>query len=128
MESMKYKVSLVDEKINHLEKIHVIKNYYLVLGGGKIGTDFLDYARKNRFPFVLVIDMDENAPASRKSKIIKTEDELVDLLKNKPSESFHDGALKSSSAAGENEREKNEKEKNKRKEKKTKEIIKKKAK
>lgn len=88
MESIEYKVSQVDEKIDQLEKIHVIKNYYLVLGGGKIGTDFLDYARKNRFPFVLVIDKDENAPASRKLNIIKTEDELVNLLKNKASEPF----------------------------------------
>lgn len=116
MEGMKYAVSLVDEKINRLEKIHVIKNYYLVLGGGKIGTDFLDYARENRFPFVLVIDKDENAPASRKSKIIKTENELVNLLKNKASELFQDEVLKSSSAAGENKRAENEKEKSKRKE------------
>lgn len=116
MESIGYKASPVDEKINRLEKIHVIKNYYLVLGGGKIGTDFLDYARKNRFPFVLVIDKDENAPASRKSKIIKTENELVNLLKNKASELFQDEALKSSSAAGENKRVENEKGKSKRKE------------
>lgn len=117
MESMEYKASQVDEKINHLEKIHVIKNYYLVLGGGKIGTDFLDYARKNRFPFVLVIDKDENAPASRKSNIIKTKDELVNLLKNKASESFQDEAFKSSSAAGENEREDKEREENEREDK-----------
>ena len=110
---MEYKASQVDDKINHLEKIHVIKNYYLVLGGGKIGTDFLDHARKNRFPFVLVIDKDENAPASRKSNIIKTEDELVNLLKNKASESFQNEALKSSSAAGEHEREENDRGKNK---------------
>jgi|GEM_PF-382684 len=110
MESIEYKVSQVDEKINHLEKIHVIKNYYLVLGGGKIGTDFLDYARKNRFSFVLVIDKDKNAPASRKSNIIKTEDELVNLLKNKASKSFQNKALKSFSAAGEYEREENERE------------------
>lgn len=108
MESIEYKVSQVDEKIDQLEKIHVIKNYYLVLGGGKIGTDFLDYARKYRHPFVLVIDKDENVPASRKSNIIKTEDELVNLLKNKASESFQDESLKSSSAAGENERAENE--------------------
>jgi hypothetical protein len=44
MESMKSEASAVKEKIKQLEKIPVIKNYYLVLGGGKIGTDFLDYA------------------------------------------------------------------------------------
>ncbi|WP_245859696.1 hypothetical protein [Methanosarcina spelaei] len=56
---MKCETSAVDEKISSLEKIPVIKNYYLVLGGGKIGTNFLEYARKNKYPFVLVTDKDE---------------------------------------------------------------------
>lgn len=110
MEGMKCETSAVDEKISSLEKIPVIKNYYLVLGGGKIGTNFLEYARKNKYPFVLVTDKDENAPASRESNIIKTEDELVNLLKNKALGSFHDETLKSSSTAGENERRENERE------------------
>jgi len=42
MESMKCETSAVDKKINSLEEILVIKNYYLVLGGGKIGTNFLE--------------------------------------------------------------------------------------
>lgn len=95
MESMECEVSALDEKAKQFENTHVIKNYYLVLGGGKIGTDFLEYARKNKFPFVLVIDKDENAPASRESDIIETEDELVNLLENKAS----------ANERGENERE-----------------------
>jgi hypothetical protein len=105
MENREYEASAIDEKIKHFEKIPVIKNYYLVLGGGKIGTDFLQYARKNKLPFVLVIDKDENAPASGESGIIKTENELVNLLKNKASASLPEEATKSPSAAGENERE-----------------------
>ncbi len=105
MENTKCEASSTDEKINYLEKIQVIKNYYLVLGGGKIGTDFLQYARKNKFPFVLVIDRDENAPASKEADIIKTEDELVNLLKNKASVPLPEEALKSPGAAGEKERE-----------------------
>lgn len=101
MENMEYEASGIDKKIKRLEGIPVIKNYYLVLGGGKIGTDFLQYARKNKFPFMLVIDRDENAPASRESDVIKTEDELVNLLKNKASASPSDEALKSSRVAGE---------------------------
>jgi hypothetical protein len=66
-----------------MESCQVIKGYYLVIGGGKIGTDFLRYARKNDFPFVLVIDKDENAPASREVKVLKTESELANLLRNK---------------------------------------------
>ncbi len=66
-----------------LEKLPVIKGYYLVLGGGKIGTDFLEYTLENKFPFVLVIDSDENAPASKKAKVLKNEEELVKLLRSK---------------------------------------------
>jgi len=54
-----------------MESCPVIKGHYFVIGGGKIGTDFLRYARKNDFPFVLVIDNDENAPASREVKVLK---------------------------------------------------------
>ncbi|RXA16386.1 hypothetical protein EQO05_14145 [Methanosarcina sp. MSH10X1] len=105
MEKREYKESAINEKINRLEKTQVIKNYYLVLGGGKIGTDFLQYARKNKFPFVLIIDRDENAPATSDAEIIKTEDDLVNLLKIKASAPFHAEAPKSPGAAGENERE-----------------------
>ncbi|AKB18494.1 MULTISPECIES: hypothetical protein [unclassified Methanosarcina] len=38
----------------------------------KIGTDFLEYSQKNRFPSVLVIDRDENASASREAQVLKT--------------------------------------------------------
>lgn len=100
MENSEYEASAIDKKINHLEKTQVIKNYYLVLGGGKIGTDFLKYARKNKFPFVLVIDRDENAPASNEAKIIKTEAELVDLLRNKASAPSPNKVLKSPGTAG----------------------------
>ena len=66
-----------------MESCQVIEGYYLVIGGGKIGTDFLRYARKNEFPFVLVIDKDENAPASREARVLKTENELTNILRNK---------------------------------------------
>lgn len=77
------KTSPINIKIEALENLPVIKNYYLILGGGKIGTDFLRYARKNRFPFVLVIDRDENAPASREAQVLKTRSELANLLRKK---------------------------------------------
>lgn len=73
----------INDKIKCIESCPVIKGYYLMIGGGKIGTNFLRYAKRNKFPFVLVIDKDENAPASREAKILKTENELVNLLKNK---------------------------------------------
>ncbi|AKB12410.1 hypothetical protein SAMN02910340_02136 [Methanosarcina thermophila] len=99
MENPNFEISAINEKINRLEKTQVIKNYYLVLGGGKIGTDFLHYARKNKFPFVLVIDKDENAPASDEADI-KTEAEVVNLLKNKASEPSPNKVLKSPRVAG----------------------------
>jgi len=54
--------------------------------------------------------------SQKSSKIIKTEDELVNLLKNKALGSFHDETLKSSSTAGENERRENERRENERRE------------
>ncbi len=73
-----------------MESYPVIKGYYLVIGGGKVGTDFLRYARKNKFPFVLVIDKDESAPASREAKVLKTENELANLLKNNALLALHE--------------------------------------
>lgn len=58
------------DKIGNLRSLPVINGYYLVLGGGKIGTDFVQYAKKQGHPFVLVIDMDEHAPASRDAAVI----------------------------------------------------------
>ncbi len=78
----------VDSKIKYLEKVSVIKNYYLVIGGGKVGTYFMEYAVKNEFPFVLVIDRNENALASREAKVLKNENELVNLLKKKAAASL----------------------------------------
>ena len=77
------KTAPIDVKIEAFTNLQVIKDYYLVLGGGKIGTDFLRHARKNRFPFVLVIDRDENAPASREAQVLKTRSELEALLRKK---------------------------------------------
>jgi hypothetical protein len=83
MEISNGKMSPIKTKIEVFQSLPVIKNYYLVLGGGKIGTDFLQYARKNNFPFVLVIDRDENAPASEKAQILETESELLSLMREK---------------------------------------------
>ncbi|AKB32536.1 hypothetical protein MSSIH_1846 [Methanosarcina siciliae HI350] len=70
-------------KIEVFNNLQVIKDYCLVLGGGKIGTDFLRYALKNGFPFVLIIDRDENAPASREARVLKNRSELINLLREK---------------------------------------------
>ncbi len=37
----------IDEKIESLKNLPIIKDYYLFLEGGKISTDFLQSARKN---------------------------------------------------------------------------------
>jgi len=77
------KTAVIDLKIETFANLPVIKDYYLVLGGGKIGSDFLQYARKNGFPFVLIIDRDENAPASKEARVLKTRSELINLLNKK---------------------------------------------
>ncbi|WP_269851681.1 Rossmann-fold NAD(P)-binding domain-containing protein [Methanosarcina horonobensis] len=71
------------KKIEAFQSLPVIKGYYLILGGGKIGTYFLQYARKNDFPFVLVIDRNENAPASEKAQVLNTVNELINILREK---------------------------------------------
>ncbi|HII00356.1 TPA: hypothetical protein HA351_01450 [Methanosarcinaceae archaeon] len=81
----------MDTEKGILEELPVIKGYYLVLGGGKIGTDFLEYALENKFPFVLVIDSDKNAPASKKAKVLENEEELVKLLRSKTSSLVSEG-------------------------------------
>jgi hypothetical protein len=66
----------------NLISLPVIEGYYLVLGGGKIGTSFKEYAKKHRLPFVLIIDYDRNAPASSSTEIIKDINSLGKILGN----------------------------------------------
>lgn len=70
-------------RIDDLRLLPVIKGYYLVLGGGKIGTSFTEHARKHSLSFVLVIDNDKDAPASSGTKLIKDASELRKLLEGK---------------------------------------------
>lgn len=106
------KITSIYEKIEAFQSLQVIKDYYLVLGGGKIGTDFLQYARKNIFPFVLVIDRDENAPASGKTQVLKTESELVNLLRKKAETSLQEEKVEKPLKAGGRSEEKDEKTEN----------------
>ena len=48
----------------------------------------MEYTVKNEFPFVLVIDRNENALASREAKVLKNENELVNLLEKKAAASL----------------------------------------
>ncbi len=77
------KIAPIDAKIEAFTNLPVIKDYYHFMDGEKIGTDFLRHARKNRFPFMLVIDRDKNAPASREAQILKIRSELEALLRKK---------------------------------------------
>ncbi len=72
-------LGLLDDKITSFRSLSVIKGYYLVLGGGKIGNDFVQYAKKYNLPFVLVIDIDENAPASGDATVLSSK-ELFGIL------------------------------------------------
>ena len=69
--------------IEYLRPLPVTKGYYLVLGGGKIGTSFTEHARKHRFPLVLVVDNDRNAAASSGAEIIEDAHCLRKLLEEK---------------------------------------------
>ncbi|AGB49013.1 hypothetical protein Metho_0764 [Methanomethylovorans hollandica DSM 15978] len=69
--------------IKDLQSLPVIRGYYLVVGGGKIGTSFTEHARKHSFPLVIVVDNDRNAPASSGTEIIKDVNSLRKLLEEK---------------------------------------------
>ncbi len=57
-----------------------MEGYCLVLGGGNIGSDFARYSKEQSFPFVVIIDIDENADASNSSIVVDRE-ELFRLIR-----------------------------------------------
>jgi hypothetical protein len=77
-------LSSLKQKIKGLSSLPVIKGYYLVLGGGKIGSDFASYAKEKAFPFVVIIDINGCADASSSSMSVGKE-ELLSLIRN-----YHD--------------------------------------
>ena len=74
--------NMIDREIETIRDLPVISGYYLVLGGGKIGSNFTEYSVEKKLPFVLVIDKDRNAPAANNANIIKDTDELISVLEN----------------------------------------------
>ncbi|MBP1908145.1 hypothetical protein [Methanolobus bombayensis] len=74
-------VSTLDRKINSFQSLSVIEGYYLVLGGGKIGSDFARYAKDKSFPFVVIIDVDKSANAANNSININRK-ELFSLIED----------------------------------------------
>ncbi len=75
-------IPVLEKYILEMEKIPVIKDYYLVIGGGKVGKDFIEYAISRDYRAVLTIDMDERAPASEISRYIETEEELKSSIRS----------------------------------------------
>ncbi|TGC11437.1 hypothetical protein [Methanolobus halotolerans] len=73
-------IKKMDSKIDQISSFPVINGYYLVIGGGKIGTRFVEHARKSRLPFVLVIDIDCEALVSGNVTVLKDRWHLVDVL------------------------------------------------
>lgn len=71
------------DRITKIRSLPIIEGYYLVLGGGKIGTNFAEHARKYSFPFVLILDNDRNAPASLGAELIKDANDLCNLMEDK---------------------------------------------
>lgn len=74
-------LSSLDKKITDFSSLPIIKGYYLVLGGGKIGNDFARYAKEKSFPFVVIIDVDKSANAANNSITVSRE-ELFSLIKD----------------------------------------------
>jgi hypothetical protein len=60
----------------------VIRGYYLVLGGGKVGSSFLRYAKKAHIPLVLIIDSDDRAPASLSAEVVNDREQAADVIRS----------------------------------------------
>ncbi|MDW7733359.1 MAG: hypothetical protein SCH66_13150 [Methanolobus sp.] len=73
-------ISCIDSEIDRINSLPVISGYYLVIGGGKIGNKFVEYAKKHELSFVLVVDVNCEAPASKNAKILRDKDNLMDVL------------------------------------------------
>ncbi|MDK2938709.1 MAG: hypothetical protein PWQ51_873 [Methanolobus sp.] len=73
-------LSSMNKMIADFSSLPVIEGYYLVLGGGKIGSDFARYAKEKSFPFVVIIDVDDSANATDSSVTVDRE-ELFSLIK-----------------------------------------------
>ena len=81
--------SSLEKKIKDFSSLPVTEGYYLVLGGGKIGSDFASYAKENSFSFVVIIDVDESASATGNSVSVGR-DELFNLIQD-----FHESKANS---------------------------------
>ncbi len=67
--------------MNCFQSLPVIEGYYLVLGGGKIGSDLARYAKEKAFPLVVIIDIEESADASASSVAVGRK-ALLGIIKN----------------------------------------------
>lgn len=74
------RIKWLNNKITILRSLPVIDGYYLILGGGRIGSDFVRYAGNSSLPFVLVIDSDPAAPASEDATVIRDLSEIPKLI------------------------------------------------
>jgi hypothetical protein len=77
-----FSAETIGSRINLVTSLPVIRGYYLVLGGGKIGDSFLRYAKRLRFPLVLVIDSDAHAPASLNSVVLDKREQVVEIIRS----------------------------------------------
>ncbi len=60
----------LSQEIIKLDELKIIKNLFLIIGGGKYGNIALDYAKKKNYPFIIIIDKEKKAINSEEIKII----------------------------------------------------------
>ncbi len=75
-------MELIDSRMHLLGSLPVIRGYYLVLGGGKVGSSFLRYAKKARFPLVLIIDNDDRAMAALSAEVMNDREQVADVIRS----------------------------------------------
>lgn len=83
MDEKELLISCIDRELALLDELPVINGYALVIGGGKVGTRFIQNTSSERFPLVLTIDIDSEAEASGISEVVEDQKKLSSILRQK---------------------------------------------
>ncbi len=67
-------------RMHIIQSLPVVRGYFLVLGGGKVGHNFLKHAKKKSIPLVIVIDKDPDAMVSNDLETIFDMDTLATII------------------------------------------------
>ncbi|MBD3352447.1 MAG: hypothetical protein GF364_13245, partial [Candidatus Lokiarchaeota archaeon] len=71
----------ISQEIDVIKRKPIIKDYFLILGGGKFGKIALDYVRQKRNYLIIVVDKDQDQLERLSLKPITSSEKLYDIIK-----------------------------------------------